>query len=116
MTATGGGANGSPTDPTPEEIGANYDRFTDLYGMIIGDVGEHLLDIGCGTGVNVSREHLARAEAVARSEGVHDRVEFRYGNAMDLDFPGGSFDAALSIEVFVHLSDRPRAFREPAGA
>ncbi|GAA1312091.1 methyltransferase domain-containing protein [Saccharothrix xinjiangensis] len=172
MTATGDGTTGSSTDPTPEEIGANYDQFTDLYGLIIGDVGvhlglwsepgerapaatlgdlanraqerqtehhvrtlrlragEHLLDIGCGTGVpavrvaqrtgarvtgvNVSREHLARAEAVARSEGVSDRVSFRYGNAMDLDFPDGSFDAALSIEVFAHLSDRPRAFREAA--
>ncbi|MFC6091981.1 SAM-dependent methyltransferase [Saccharothrix lopnurensis] len=168
MTETDDGT----TAPTPEEIGANYDRFTDLYGLITGDIGlhvgmwsepgerapasglgdlanlaqerqtehhiktlglragEHLLDIGCGTGVpavrvaqrtggrvtgiNVSREHLARAEAAARAEGVSDRVSFRYGNAMDLDFPDGSFDAALSIEVFPHLSDRPRAFREAA--
>ncbi|MGM1063976.1 SAM-dependent methyltransferase [Saccharothrix sp. Mg75] len=166
MTATGDGT----TPPTPEEIGAGYDRFTDLYGIVIGDVGlhigqwsepgarepastladlanraqerqtehhirtlglragEHLLDIGCGTGmpavrvaqrtggrvtgINVSREHLARAGETARAEGVADRVSFRYGDAMALDFPDGSFDAALSIDVHAHLSDRQEAFRE----
>src|SRR5215468_206163 len=108
------------TLPTPEEIGTNYDQFTDLYGLTVGDIGlhvgmwsqpgerepastlgdlanraqerqtehhiqilglkadEHLLDIGCGTGlpavrmaqhsggrvtgINVSQLHLTRAE------------------------------------------------------
>jgi cyclopropane fatty-acyl-phospholipid synthase-like methyltransferase len=167
MTATG-----DVTSPTPEEIGANYDRFTDLFGLTTGDVGlhigmwttpgerepastlgelanraqerqtahhvetlglkagEHLLDIGCGTGVpavrvaqrtggrvtgiNVSREQLARATRTAEAEGVSDRVSFRYGNAMDMEFPSGTFDAALSIDVFAHLSDRQRAFHETA--
>ncbi|QFZ19772.1 SAM-dependent methyltransferase [Saccharothrix syringae] len=172
MTVTGDGTTGGSSAPTPEEIGANYDQFTDLYGLTIGDVGlhigmwsepgerapastlgdlanlaqerqtgyhvetlglrpdEHLLDIGCGTGVpavrfaqrtgcrvtgiNVSREHLARAEGAARAAGVEDRVAFRYGNAMDIDFPDGTFDAALSIDVYAHLSDRQRAFHEAA--
>lgn len=164
MTAT--------TAPTPEEIGASYDQFTDLYGLTIGDVGlhigmwtgpgerepassladlanraqerqtayhvetldlkahEHLLDIGCGTGlpavrmsqhrggrvtgVNVSKEHLARAEATAGSHGVSDRVSFRYGNAMALDFPDETFNAAMAIDVWAHLSDRQKAFHETA--
>ena len=158
--------------PTPDEIGANYDQFTDLYGLTIGDVGlhigmwsrpgerapaatlhdlanraqerqteyhietlglkanEHLLDIGCGTGlpavrmaqhsggrvtgINVSREHLARAEETARAHGVEDRVSFRYGNTMALDFPDESFDAAMAIDVYSHLSDRQQAFHETA--
>jgi ubiquinone/menaquinone biosynthesis C-methylase UbiE len=162
----------SLTLPTPEEIGANYDQFTDLYGLTVGDIGlhvgmwskpgerepastlgdlanraqerqtehhietlglraeEHLLDIGCGTGlpavrmaqrsggrvtgINVSRLHLARAEETARSQGVSDRVSFRYGNAMALDFPDESFDAAMSIDVYTHLSDRQKAFHETA--
>jgi ubiquinone/menaquinone biosynthesis C-methylase UbiE len=169
MTAT---SDGGFTPPTPEEIGANYDQFTDLYGLTTGDVGlhigmwsrpgerepastlsdlanraqerqteyhvetlglkahEHLLDIGCGTGlpavrmaqhsggrvtgINVSREHLARAEKTAAAHGVSDRVSFRYGNAMALDFPDESFDAAMSIEVYAHLSDRQKAFHETA--
>src|SRR5215468_10091601 len=85
------------TLPTPEEIGTNYDQFTDLYGLTVGDIGlhvgmwsrpgerepastlgdlanraqerqteyhietlglradEHLLDIGCGTGLPAVR-------------------------------------------------------------
>jgi ubiquinone/menaquinone biosynthesis C-methylase UbiE len=168
MTATSDGI----TTPTPEEIGANYDQFTDLYGLTIGDIGvhvgmwsrpgerapaatlgdlanraqerqteyhvetlglranEHLLDIGCGTGlpavrmaqhsggrvtgINVSREHLARAERTAESHGISDRVAFRYGNAMALDFPDETFDAAMAIDVYAHLSDRQKAFHETA--
>lgn len=172
MTATSDGMIDSFTAPTPEEIGASYDQFTDLYGLTVGDIGlhvgmwskpgerepastlgdlanraqerqteyhietlglkagEHLLDIGCGTGlpavrmaqrsggrvtgINVSQLHLARSEATARSEGVSDRVSFRYGNAMALDFPDESFDAAMSIDVYAHLSDRQKAFHETA--
>lgn len=168
MTAT----SEEKTAPTPEEIGAGYDQFTDLYGLTVGDVGlhigmwsepgerepasslsdlanraqerqteyhirtiglkadEHLLDIGCGTGlpavrvaqrsggrvtgINVSRAHLARAERTAQSMDMSDRVSFRYGNAMDLDFPNGSFDAAMAIDVYAHLSDRQQAFHETA--
>jgi ubiquinone/menaquinone biosynthesis C-methylase UbiE len=168
MTAT----SEEKTAPTPEEIGAGYDQFTDLYGLTVGDVGlhigmwsepgerepasslsdlanraqerqteyhirtiglkadEHLLDIGCGTGlpavrvaqrsggrvtgINVSRAHLARAERTAQSMGMSERVSFRYGNAMDLDFPNGSFDAAMAIDVYAHLSDRQQAFHETA--
>jgi cyclopropane fatty-acyl-phospholipid synthase-like methyltransferase len=172
VTATNDQIVNGLTAPSPEDVGANYDQFTDLYGLTIGDFGIHigmwsepgerepvatlgelanraqerqteyhirtlglradesLLDIGCGTGmpairvaqrtggritgINVSREHLARAEAAARSEGVADRVSFRYGDAMALEFPDESFDAALSIDVFAHLSDRQKAFHEAA--
>lgn len=172
MTATSDGMTDSATAPTPEEIGANYDQFTDLYALTIGDVGlhigmwtrpgerepastlsdlanraqerqtefhietlglrahEHLLDVGCGTGlpavrmaqasggrvtgINVSREHLARAERTAEAHGVADRVSFRYGNAMALEFPDETFDAAMSIDVYGHLSDRQKAFHETA--
>lgn len=160
------------TAPTPEEVGAGYDQFTDLYGLTTGDIGlhigmwtkpgerqpattladlanraqerqtehhvatldlkadEHLLDIGCGTGlpavrmaqhrggrvtgINVSQVHLALAEETARANGVSERVSFRYGNAMALDFPDGSFDAAMAIDVYAHLSDRRKAFHETA--
>ncbi|GAA3891065.1 27-O-demethylrifamycin SV methyltransferase [Saccharothrix violaceirubra] len=156
--------------PTPEQVGAAYDEFGDLYAMTIGDVGlhvgrwvepgerqpvatlgdlanraqerqtahhvttlglrpgEHLLDIGCGTGlpavrmaqhsggpvtgITVSREQVGKATATAADAGLSDRVSFHYGNVMDLDFADASFDAAMAIDVFVHLSDQAKGFRE----
>jgi ubiquinone/menaquinone biosynthesis C-methylase UbiE len=89
---------------------------------------DHLLDIGCGagapaiqiaqhsggraTGINVSKGQLAQATERAESAGLSDRVSFKYGNAMDLDFADESFDAALAIDLFPHLSDRQQAFNE----
>jgi ubiquinone/menaquinone biosynthesis C-methylase UbiE len=89
---------------------------------------DHLLDIGCGagapavqiaqhsggraTGINVSKGQLAEATERAEAAGVSDRVTFQYGNAMDLDFAADSFDAALAIDLFPHLSDRQQGFNE----
>ncbi|MFD9891346.1 SAM-dependent methyltransferase [Amycolatopsis sp. NPDC059027] len=172
MTMTGDQAVGGYTGPTPEEVGATYDEFGDLYALTVGDVGvhvgmwsrpgerepaatlgdlanraqerqtayhvetlalradEHLLDIGCGTGlpavrmarhrggrvtgITVSATHLAKATETARTWGVSERVTFRHGNVMDLGFEDESFDAAMAVDVFAHLSDRQRAFREIA--
>jgi cyclopropane fatty-acyl-phospholipid synthase-like methyltransferase len=89
---------------------------------------DHLLDIGCGagapaiqiarhsggraTGINVSKGQLAEATQRADAAGIADRVTFQYGNAMELDFADESFDAALAIDLFPHLSDRQQAFNE----
>lgn len=158
--------------PTPEEIGANYDRFGDLFGLTVGDVGlhvgmwtqpgesapaatlhdlanraqerqteyllatlplkpgGHLLDVGSGTGlpairfadhsggrvtsITPSRTQVDNASELARSMGFADRVTFQLGDVMALDFPDESFDAALAIDVFAHLSDRQRGFDEVA--
>jgi len=160
------------TAPSPEDVGATYDQFGDLYGLTIGDIGvhigmwsrpgerepastlsdlanraqerqteyhietlglkagEHLLDIGCGTGlpavrmaqhsggrvtgISVSRAQIAKATETARSASISDRVTFRYGDAMALDFADESFDAAMAIDVYAHLSDRQQAFQEAA--
>jgi cyclopropane fatty-acyl-phospholipid synthase-like methyltransferase len=89
---------------------------------------EHLLDIGCRsgvpairfaqhsgarvTGIDVSHTQLAKAAELAQSGGVADRVSFSYGDAMAMDFADESFDAELSLEVFCHLSDRQKGYDE----
>jgi ubiquinone/menaquinone biosynthesis C-methylase UbiE len=89
---------------------------------------DHLLDIGCGagapavqiaqhsggkaTGINVSKGQLAEATERAEAAGVADRVTFQYGNAMELEFADESFEAALAIDLFPHLSDRQQGFNE----
>lgn len=90
--------------------------------------GQHLLDIGCGagapaveiarrsrgrvTGINVSKTQLDSATERAKAADISDRVTFQYGNAMALDFADESFDAALAIDLFPHLSDRQKGFDE----
>ncbi|MGI5238895.1 methyltransferase domain-containing protein [Dactylosporangium sp. CA-139066] len=90
--------------------------------------GEHLLDIGCRsgvpairiaqhsgaqvTGIDVSHTQIAKAVELAKAGGVADRATFTYGDAMALEFADESFDAALSLEVFCHLSDRQKGYDE----
>lgn len=107
------------------------ERMTEYHIETLGlKAGEHLLDIGCGTGVpavrmaqhsggrvtgiTVSRSQIVKATETAQSAGISDRVSFRYGNAMALDFADESFDAAMAIDVYAHLSDRQQAFHETA--
>ncbi|MEV7283080.1 methyltransferase domain-containing protein [Streptomyces sp. NPDC093252] len=159
-----------PAAPTPEEVGAMWDRYGELLAMALGESavhigmftsldeprpvttllgladraqerqteflidqlaltpGDHLLDIGCGTGgpalrlaertgarvsgINVSAVQLERCEERLKNSGLADRVSFAHGDAMRLAHPDESFDAAWSIDCFPHLSDRPAGLRE----
>ena len=95
---------------------------TSIWPIIwIGTDGGKLLDIGCGAGALTNRcaKLFPRAELTgmdywgaewsyakdqceknARAEGVADRVKFQKGDAAHLDFPDGTFDAAVSNFVF----------------
>ncbi|MEV0319895.1 SAM-dependent methyltransferase [Streptomyces sp. NPDC050658] len=110
------------------------DRQTDFLVDTIGLAAhEHLLDIGCGTGgpavalaarsggrvtgITVSRSQLASCQARLTEPGpealgLADRVDFAYGNAMELAYGDATFDAAWSIDCLPHLSDRPAGLRE----
>ncbi|WP_238846456.1 class I SAM-dependent methyltransferase [Nocardia terpenica] len=90
--------------------------------------GQHLLDIGCGTGgpaialargsggsvtgITVSHSQVTQAAERARAAGMSDRVDFRYGDVNSLEFADESFDAAMAIDSFAHLLDQRRAFGE----
>jgi SAM-dependent methyltransferase len=72
---------------------------------------EHVLDIGCGvgahaeffkgqyTGIDINRRYIDMAAARwAR--------DFRVMNGTDLKFPSATFDTAISVAIFHHLSDQ----------
>ena len=91
-----------------------------------------LLDLGCGpcgpltfvmasarctgTGVELSRAALRIGRARGASLGVGARLELVQADLdAPLPFASRAFDAAMSLDVVLHVRDRLRLFREIAG-
>ncbi len=91
-----------------------------------------VLALGCGTGVEVralvrrpgfagrvtavdiSADLIARGEALARDEGLSDRIDWRVGDAQALDLPDAAFDLVLAHTLVSHVPDPDRVVREAA--
>jgi cyclopropane fatty-acyl-phospholipid synthase-like methyltransferase len=115
----------SPNTSMPEAQARLTDRLIDTLRLQDGD---HLLDVGCGTGhpairlahhtratilgVSISPTHVTRATQNARDAGLHGQLEFRHADAMHLPCEGASFDAAWAIEMLHHVPDRHQVLRE----
>jgi SAM-dependent methyltransferase len=92
--------------------------------------GERVLELGCGTGVFlpalahavtpagavVGIDHTAAFLGEARhrvdAAGLGERVALEVADALQLPFPDGSFDAAHTERVLMHLEDPEAALRE----
>ena len=100
----------------------NVLRFLDWDGH------ETLLDIGCGSGaltIKAAKMYPSarcvgmdywgsmwdytkeQCEQNAQMEGVAERISFQKGDAAHLDFPDGTFDAAVSNFVFHEVRTQP---------
>jgi SAM-dependent methyltransferase len=112
-----------------------YERFMGRWSRLVapglvdftGVPGEgRMLDVGSGTGalafaiaereprarvvgIDPSKEYVAYAGSRNR---FADRVSFEVGDAQQLHFPDGSFDAALSLLVFNFIPDPKKALLE----
>ena len=88
---------------------AKYDRMLDAIGAT---PGQHILEIGCGwgglaeraaerglkvTGITLSDEQLAWAQARMQRQGLDDRVQLSICDYRDVQ---GQFDHIVSIEMF----------------
>ena len=97
-----------------------------------GQLGVHsgmrLLDVGCGlggaaryfahehgchvTGIDLSGEYVAVANALAARVGLGDRVSCRQGSALALPFTPGNFDAAYLLHVGMNIENKSGLFAE----
>jgi ubiquinone/menaquinone biosynthesis C-methylase UbiE len=104
-----------------------HERIAERVGPRLPETGK-VLDVGCGAGRAtillarrtpgvrfVGADLSATMIGMARREaGALSNVSFRVGDAMDLPFGDGEFDAALSVASIKHWPDQARGVREMA--
>src|SRR5258708_17495499 len=128
-------ANGPDTPVTPEGL-APFDHFhgrgvaatQEIAAQLALRPGERILDIGSGiggparwfaakfavqvTGVDLTPEFCAAAEARNAATGLAGHVTILQGSALALPVPDGAFDAAYSQNVIMNIADKRQFYRE----
>jgi ubiquinone/menaquinone biosynthesis C-methylase UbiE len=90
--------------------------------------GRHVLDVGCGlggsaryvaselhgraTGIDLTREYVEAASALARLVGLQHVVEFCRASALALPFADGVFDVAWTEHAQMNIADKRRFYGE----
>jgi ubiquinone/menaquinone biosynthesis C-methylase UbiE len=98
-------------------------QYRTVFDLLDVQDGEHVLDVGCGTGgavralaphvgsagrvVGVDLSATMIAEATKRANGSELPVEFHIANAHRLPFADNAFDRSYALRVF-EIIDMPR--------
>ena len=99
----------------------------EVLALLAAQPGERVLDVGSGPGFLVASladavgaggavhgvDPSAPMNALARELlGTRPWARIDDGNALDLPYPDGAFDAAVSTQVYEYVADIPRALSE----
>src|SRR5574341_245000 len=116
-----------------EDLGQNawstIAEFTQFINWLQLKPGDHLLDIGSGTGgptiyiakttgcdatgIDINQQGITNANALAAQHGLADRVKFEVHDAnQPLPFPAAAFEAVVCLDALGHLQDHAAAFAE----
>lgn len=92
--------------------------------------GMHVLDAGSGlggtarclarergcrvTGIDLTSDYVAVAEALTERTGLADRCSFQEGSVLDMPFADGAFDAGITFHVAMNIEDRQGFYGEAA--
>jgi SAM-dependent methyltransferase len=128
-------ASGPDAAITPASL-AQFDHFhvrglmgtREIAARLAFRPGEQLIDIGSGiggparwfaatsgvrvTGVDLTPEFCAAAEALNAMTGLAGRVRILQGSALALPLPDAAFDAGYSQNVIMNIADKPLFYRE----
>ena len=97
------------------------EQFAPQPGMRLLDIGSGLggaaryfaSEHGCQvTGIDLSGEYVAVANALAARVGLGGRVSCQQGSALALPFAEGSFDGVYMFHVGMNIEDKSRLFHE----
>ena len=76
-------------------------------GSGLGGPARQLAGYGCHvTGVDLSGEYVAAAQALSARMGLEDSVAFRQGDAAVMDLEPASFDGATLLHVGMNIPDK----------
>lgn len=88
-------------------------RVLDIGSGIGGPARTLAAEFGCQVvGLDLTATFCEAAELLSRKVGLADRVSFKQGNALDLPFDDGSFDAVWTQNTIMNVEDKATVFAE----